>query len=81
MKPVLLQHLMKHNRGKSKATPISQEEIEKHNSGFASFVLWFVCALVLLGLFRRTGLNRVMLLFKRVPFFIGSIKGYLIRTR
>ncbi len=50
MKPVLIQHLYKKNKGKYKATPITKEETEKYNNRFATFVFWFVVVLVLGGL-------------------------------
>jgi hypothetical protein len=51
MKPVLIQHLHKKLKGKYKATPTTKEEAEQYSNGFASFVLWFVAVLVLVGLF------------------------------
>ena len=50
MKPVLIQHLHKKNKGKYKATPTTQEEKDRYNDVAAKFVLWFVAALVLVGL-------------------------------
>ena len=51
MKPVLIQNLIKNNKGKFKATTTSKEEVEQYHNKFASFVLWFIAALVLAGLF------------------------------
>lgn len=50
MKPVLIQHLLKKNQGKFKATPTTKEEAEYYNNKAAGFVFWFVIALVLVGL-------------------------------
>lgn len=50
MKPVLIQNLIKHNRGKYKATPTTKEEAEYYHNKAAGFVLWFVAALVIMGL-------------------------------
>jgi len=52
MKPVLIQHLMKKNKGKVKATA-TKEEVERFSSSFASVVFWCVAALVLVGLFLK----------------------------
>jgi hypothetical protein len=50
MKPVLIQHLYKKNKGKYKATPTTKEEADHYNNKFASFVFWFVVLLVTGGL-------------------------------
>ena len=50
MKPVLIQYLTRRNKGKSNATPTSREEGEHYSDSFAQFVLWFVAALVIMGL-------------------------------
>jgi len=50
MKPVLIQYLHKKNQGRYKATPTTKEEAEYYNNKAASFVFWFVIALVLGGL-------------------------------
>ena len=50
MKPVLIQHLHKKNKGKYKATPITKEDVEHYNNKFATFVFWVVVVLVLGGL-------------------------------
>ena len=50
MKPVLIQHLHKKNKGKYKASPTTKEEAEYYNNKFASFVFWFVVVLVLCSL-------------------------------
>ena len=50
MKPVLIQHLIKHNKGKYKATPISKEESRTYNDRAANIFLWFLGAIVLIGL-------------------------------
>lgn len=50
MKPVLIQHLIKNNKGKYKATPITKEETNYYNNKFASFVFWCVVVLVFGGL-------------------------------
>ena len=49
MKPVLIQHLMKKNKGKYNATPTTKEEVEHYNNKFAGFVFWFVIVLVIGG--------------------------------
>lgn len=51
MKPVLIQNLIKLNKGKFKATRTSKEEMDHYHNKFASFILWFVAGLVLVGLF------------------------------
>lgn len=51
MKPVLIQHLIKHNKGKYKATPITEEDRKQHDRAMGVFVFWFVVVLVLGGLF------------------------------
>jgi len=51
MKSVLIQNLIKRNKGKFKSTPTSKEEHEYYQSKFSSFIFWFVGGLVLLGLF------------------------------
>ena len=53
MLPVLIQNLTKRNRGRYKATPITEEEKKFYDNKFGSFVLWFVAGLVLVGLFLR----------------------------
>lgn len=50
MKPVLIQHLHKKNKGKYKATPTTKEEAEHYSNKFAGFVFWFVVVLVFGGL-------------------------------
>jgi hypothetical protein len=50
VKPVLIQHLLKKNKNKSGDTPISENEREYYNNKAASFVIWFVVVLVLVGL-------------------------------
>ena len=51
MKPVLIQNLIKRNKGKYTATPTKKEEMDQYHNKFAGFVVWFVSGLVLLGLF------------------------------
>lgn len=50
MKPVLIQNLIKHNKGKYKATPTTKEEAEHYNNVAAKVVIWFVAFLVIMGL-------------------------------
>ena len=50
MKPVLIQHLMKQNKNKYKASPTSEKEKEQHEKAMGSFVFWFVAFLVIAGL-------------------------------
>ncbi len=50
MKPVLIQYLHRKNRGKSKASPLTEEEKKYYDNKFGKFVLWFVAGLVLVGL-------------------------------
>ena len=50
MKPVLIQHLHKKNKGKYKATPTTQEEKDQYNDTAAKFVLWFLAVLVVGGI-------------------------------
>ena len=53
MLPVLIQNLIKRDKGKYKATPITEEEKKHYDNKVGSFVFWFVIALVLVGLFLR----------------------------
>lgn len=50
MKPVLIQHLIKHNKNKFKATAISEKDREQHDKALGKFVFWFVIFLVITGL-------------------------------
>jgi hypothetical protein len=50
MKPVLIQNLIKNNKGKFKATPTTKEERDHYNNKAAGVVIWFVAGLVLVGL-------------------------------
>jgi len=50
MKPVLIQHLIKHNKGKSKATPMTEQDRERHDKVMGKFIFWFVGFLFITGL-------------------------------
>jgi hypothetical protein len=50
MIPVLLQNLIKRNKGKYKATLTSKKEAEYHSDKFGKFVLCFIVVVVLVGL-------------------------------
>ncbi len=50
MKPVLIQHLMKKNKGRYKASPITEKEKKHYDNKFGSFVFWFITVLVIGGL-------------------------------
>lgn len=50
MKPVLIQHLMKHNKGRYKPAPVTEKEREQHDKALGKFVFWFVGFLVITGL-------------------------------
>ena len=51
MKPVLIQHLMKHNKGRYKPAPVTEKEREQHDKALGKFVFWFVfcCHVIVLG--------------------------------
>ena len=49
MKPVLIQHLIKQNKGKYQATPVSKPDQESHDRA-ASFILWFLGAVIFLSI-------------------------------
>ena len=50
MKPVLIQNLIKRNKGKYKATPITEKDREQHDKAMGKFVFWFVAILVITGI-------------------------------
>ena len=50
MLPVLIQNLIKRNKGKYKAMPTSKEETEHHGDKFGTVVLCFIAVMVLVGL-------------------------------
>ena len=50
MKPVLIQNLIKHNKGKYKATPLTEEDRRQHDRAMGKFIFWFVAFLVITGL-------------------------------
>lgn len=50
MKPVLIQTLMKKNKGKSKATPMTEQDREHHDKIMGKIIFWFVTFLVITGL-------------------------------
>ena len=50
MKPVLVQTLMKKNKGKYKATPMTEKDREHHDKVMGKFIFWFVTFLVISGL-------------------------------
>ena len=50
MKPVIIQNLIKNNKGKYKATPVTEKDIEQHDKAMGTFVFWFVVCLVIAGL-------------------------------
>jgi hypothetical protein len=50
MIPVLLQNLIKRNKGKFKAIPTSKEEAKRHGDKFLTVVLCFIAVMVLVGL-------------------------------
>lgn len=50
MKPVIIQNLIKHNKGRYKATPVTEKDIEQHDKAMGTFVFWFVVCLVIAGL-------------------------------
>ena len=53
MLPVIIQNLIKRNKGKYKAMPTSKEEAKRHGDKFSTFVLWFIAVMVLVGLFLK----------------------------
>ena len=50
MKPVLIQHLIRNNKGKYKATPTTKEDQQHYNDRAAGIVLWFLGIIVFIGL-------------------------------
>ena len=50
MLPVLIQNLIKRNKGRSIVVPVSKEEAKRHGDKFSTFVLWFIAVMVLVGL-------------------------------
>ena len=50
MKPVLIQNLIKHNKGKYKATPITEEDRKQHDKVMGKFIFWFVAVLFFTGI-------------------------------
>ena len=50
MLPVLIQNLIKRNKGKTKPMPTSKEEAEYYGDKFGTFVLCFLAVMVLVGL-------------------------------
>ena len=50
MKPVIIQNLIRHNKGKYKPMPSSKEDNERHHNAAAKFILWSVAFLVVMGL-------------------------------
>ena len=50
MLPVLLQNLIKNNKGRTKPMPASDKEANKFSDKFVGFFLWIIFAMALVGM-------------------------------